>query len=182
MRADQYSLQDSVKVKARANYLCELCGSDQKVQAHAPGGDHSDWRDGVCLCAQHHWEQHLTVPRRLFFLESHQPYWPNVTAKALGREFSRHSRTIIRAARKLGIPGGTPLFPLDRERIRSLVVRPSPPVHPPREPYQAVEGKICPECGSERVWSTGYSPPIKSGERRHRALCHDCGRHFCWVR
>jgi len=182
MRADQYSLRESVKVKARANYLCELCGSDQKVQAHAPDGNHSDWRDGVCLCAQHHWEQHLDMPRSLFFTGAQQPYWPNVTAKALAIEFNRHSRTIIRAARKLGIPSGTLLSPPDKERIRLLVVRPGPPVRHPREPYQVVKGKICPECGSKRVWSAGYSLPIKSGERRRRALCRDCGRHFCWVR
>lgn len=36
MKPNQYSRHDSVKVKARANYLCELCGSDQMVQAHLP--------------------------------------------------------------------------------------------------------------------------------------------------
>ena len=182
MKSDQYSGHDSIKVKARADYLCELCGFDQMVQAHAPNGDHSDWRDGVCLCAQHHWEQHPNLPRRLFFMELYQPYWPNVAASALGREFNRHSRTIIRAARKLGIPSGAPLSPPDRERIKLLVVRPIPPVRHPRKPFQVVKGKICPECHSERVWSTGYSPPIKSGKRRHRAVCYDCGKHFCWVR
>ena len=182
MRADQYSPQDAVKVKARANYQCELCGSDQMVQAHAPNGDHSDWRDGVCLCAQHHWEQHPTVPQRLFFLESQQPYWPNVTARALAVELNRHSRTIIRAARKLGIPRGAPLSPPDKERIRLLIAHPGPLVRRPREPCQVVKGKRCPECSSERVWSAGYNPPTRSGERRRRALCCDCGRHFCWVR
>ena len=183
MRADQYSPQDAVKVKARANYQCEFCGSDQMVQAHAPNGDHSDWRGGVCLCAQHHWEQHPDVPRSLFFTEMQQPYWPNVTARALAVEFNHHSRTIIRAAKKLGIPRSAPLSPLDKKRIRLLVVRPSPPVrlHPPREPYQVVKEKICPECGSRRVWFVGLGPPVKSGEGRHRVLCRDCGRHFCQV-
>lgn len=123
MRVDQYSMADSVRVKARANYQCELCGSDQMVQAHAPGGDHSDWRDGVCLCAQHHSEQHPDVPRSLFFLESHQPYWPNVTAKALGREFDCHSRTVIRAAKLLGISSGFFLSAEDKERLRMRILK-----------------------------------------------------------
>jgi len=117
MKADQYSKHESVKVKARANYLCEFCGSGQMVQAHAPDGDHSDWRKGVCLCAECHADQHPDMPRSLFFTEVLQPYWPNVSARALALEFGCHNRTVIRAAKKLQIASGASLSEADKQRL-----------------------------------------------------------------
>ena len=117
----QYSWCDSIRVKARAGYQCELCGSDQMVQAHGPGGDHSDWRKGICLCAEHHADQHPNTPRSLFFTKTHQPYWPNVSAQALAVEFGCHSRTIIRAARRLSVPVGEDLSSDDRQRLRGAI-------------------------------------------------------------
>lgn len=122
MKADQYSGYDSVKVKARAGYLCEFCGSSQMVQAHAPNGDHSDWREGICLCAGCHANQHPGMPRNLFFTEMQQPYWPNVSARALATEFGCHNRTIIRAAKKLRIASGVDLSEVDKQRLRELVI------------------------------------------------------------
>ena len=122
MKADQYSRYDSVKVKARADYRCEICGSDQAVQAHAPDGDHSDWRDGVCLCAGCHAGQHPNVPQSLFFTSAHQPFWPNVSARALAREFGCHSRTLVRLAKRLDVPSGVALSDNDRERIRKAIL------------------------------------------------------------
>ena len=123
MSTDHYSIADSAGVKTRAGYVCELCGSDEMVQAHAPGGDHSDWRNGICLCAQHHWEQHLDMPHSLFFLKTNQPYWPNIPALALAREFDRHRGTIVKAAKMLEIPSGLPLSTEDRERLKRRILR-----------------------------------------------------------
>jgi len=116
-----YSLQDSTRVKARAGYQCEVCGSDHMVQAHAPDGDHSDWRKGVCLCAGHHADRHPGIPRALFFTKAHQPYWPNISARALADEFGCHNRTVIRAARRLSVPVGEDLSSGDRQRLRGAI-------------------------------------------------------------
>jgi hypothetical protein len=118
MKADQYSKFNAIKVKARANYQCQICSSDKMVQAHAPNGDHSDWHKGICLCAECHSKQHPEVPRNLFFTATQQPYWPNISARALAHEFNCHNRTIIRAARTLGISQGVSLSTRDRERLR----------------------------------------------------------------
>ena len=119
----QYNYHDSIKVKARAGYRCEVCGSDQMVQAHAPGGDHSDWRNGQCLCNQHHSEQHPELPRELFFAESQQPYWSNISANALAVECGCHNRTVIRASRRLGVPSGGVLSESDKRRLEESVRR-----------------------------------------------------------
>jgi len=61
------SYKFSILVKKRANYKCEVCGSMELVQAHAPNGDHSDWEKGIALCAGHHADEHPKIPRRFFF-------------------------------------------------------------------------------------------------------------------
>jgi len=47
----------------------------------------------------------------------HQPYWPNISARSLAKEIKCHSRTIVRTAKKLGIPMGIPLSDEDKTRI-----------------------------------------------------------------
>lgn len=126
MKADQYSKFDSIKVKARANYQCKLCGANDRVQAHAPNGDHSDWRKGICLCADCHSKQHPDVPRNLFFTETQQPYWPNISARALGLEFNCHNRTVIRAAKALGIPHGKPLSDKNKSQLSKRITKSEP--------------------------------------------------------
>jgi len=123
MKVDQYSRAGSTRVKARANYQCELCGSSQKVQAHAPDGDHSDWRKGICLCGECHSRKHPNLPRALFLTKGKQPYWHNTTASELGREFNCHNRTVIRAAKALGIPSDCPLSAKDKDRLRKRVYK-----------------------------------------------------------
>jgi len=171
MKADQYSRYNSVKVKARASYLCQMCGSDYMVQAHAPNGDHSDWRKGVALCAECHSKEHPGVPRTLFFTKNHQPYWYNVSANSLAREFGCHTRTVIRWSKRLGISGMSEISEegkqLLRQSIRSRVEKSTygyniggmanPVVLPefnclrcghrwvPRNP---VYPKLCPKCKS----------------------------------
>ena len=108
-------------MKARAGYRCEICGSDQMVQAHGPSGDHSDWRNGRCLCAGCHADQHPDIPRSLFFTRTHQPCWPNVSARALAVEFGCHNRTVIRAARRLNVPTGEDMSGEDRRRLREAI-------------------------------------------------------------
>lgn len=78
----------------------------------------------ICLCAGHHADEHPNVPRALFFTKTHQPYWPNISASTLGRLAGRHSRTIIRVARKLGIKWGSPLSNENRLLICSALRRP----------------------------------------------------------
>lgn len=126
MKADQYSKFGAIKVKARANYQCQACGSDNMVQAHAPGGNHSDWRTGVCLCAHCHSQEHPTVPRNLFFTAKQQPYWTNISARAIAEELKCHNRTVIRAARDLGIAQGTSLSARNKERLTKRITKPQP--------------------------------------------------------
>lgn len=136
MKADQYSKFGAIKVKARANYQCQVCGSDKMVQAHAPGGDHSDWRTGVCLCAECHSQEHPTVPRNLFFTAKQQPYWTNISARAMGHELNCHNRTVIRAAKALGIPHGKPLSDRNKRRLWKRIIKPQP------EPFKSAIRQI----------------------------------------
>ena len=154
MKADNYSKWNSVKVKARADYLCEKCGSDKMVQAHAPNGDHSDWRNGRCLCAECHSKQHPSMPRDLFFSRTNQLYWPNISARALAQEFNCHNRTVIRRAKTLGIKNDLPLSPEDKERLRKIITNRFP------------NSPKCAECNSQNI--------------RHRIksnsfICDHCG-------
>ena len=160
MKADQYSRYDSVRVKARASYQCQICGSDQMVQAHAPNGDHSDWRKGVCLCAEHHSEQHPNVPRSLFFTKVHQPYWPNISARALAAELGCHNRTVIRTAKRLGITSGAPISDEDKERVKELVNQNSHNL----EPHVPTEIQLPPKIECQRChhrWIPRQAPVIR---------------------
>ena len=121
MRADQYSRIDSIKVKARADYKCQHCGSDELIQAHAPGGDHTDWRKGIALCGNHHAAEHPDVPRSLFLAKNHQPYWHNISARALAIECHCHTRTVIRRSKHLGIASNCALSDADKERVKAYV-------------------------------------------------------------
>lgn len=118
-----YNKTFSIRVKARAHYACEKCGSTEYVQAHAPNGDHSDWRKGIALCAAHHADEHPSIPRELFFIKNHQPYWLNISASSLAKELGCHSRTIIRAARRFGIACSISLSEENRTRIIKYVTR-----------------------------------------------------------
>lgn len=126
MRADQYSTIDSIKVKARADYKCRRCGSDEAIQAHAPNGDHTDWRKGIALCGNCHADEHPDVPRSLFLSRVHQPYWHNISARALAIECNCHTRTIIRHAKRLGIDSNCALSDTDKEHIKSSIFNPEP--------------------------------------------------------
>ncbi len=54
-----FNTLNSTKIKARANYKCELCGKNPPLlHAHAPKGDHSNWENGIALCASCHTKQH----------------------------------------------------------------------------------------------------------------------------
>ncbi len=85
MPTKRYDTLERIKVKARANFHCEFCGSDFIVQAHAPSGDHYNWEMGIALCAFCHSQQHPNVPKQLFFTKSHQPYWFNISAHDIAR-------------------------------------------------------------------------------------------------
>jgi len=94
----------AIGVKANANYTCQECGSTELVQAHheIPGDDDSL----IALCAECHSKRHPDVPKALFFSTNNQPYWNNKSASSLAREIGVHSRTIIRAAKRLEILSG----------------------------------------------------------------------------
>lgn len=121
------------KVKARAKWQCETCGSDELLQAHHQ-------RDGglIALCARCHSKQHPRVPERLFFTQTHQPYWFNIPAARLAREIGCHPQTVIRWARRLGISIGF-LKPEDAELLRGKK-RPPRKVKPqfPRSPLKTL--------------------------------------------
>ena len=126
MSNDGYSRIDSVKVKAKADYKCQRCGSSETIQAHGPNGDHTDWRKGIALCGDCHADEHPNVPRSLFLSKNHQPYWHNISARTLALEFKRHTRTIIRAAKRLGIASKCNLSEADKSRIKIAVSSPRP--------------------------------------------------------
>lgn len=94
----------AVQVKSNANYTCRQCGSTELVQGHhrIPGDDSTL----IALCAECHSQKHPDVPKALFFSANQQPYWHNKSASSIARELQVHSRTVIRAARRLGVPLG----------------------------------------------------------------------------
>jgi len=118
MKQDRFSKLDTAKIKGKYDFVCNECGSMENIQAHDPTGFHTNWRQGIALCGDCHSKQHPDVPKDLFLPSTHQPYWPNISARALAEEFGVHSRTIIRRAKRLAI---SPIYPLsddDKERLR----------------------------------------------------------------
>ncbi len=120
-KQDRYTLCDSSKVKAKYNFTCAHCGATENIQAHAPNGDHSDWHKGIALCGDCHSLQHPGMAPGFFGIKGHQPYWPNVSARTLAKEFNCHNRTIIRIALKLNIPRNKNLSSKDRRRLKNNI-------------------------------------------------------------
>lgn len=108
----------AIKVKANAKYTCQICGSTELIQAHheIPGDDNSL----IPLCADCHSKKHPNLPRALFFNKRCQPYWFNKSASSLALKWGISSRTIIRAAKRLGIHPGE-LNSSDEERIKNNI-------------------------------------------------------------
>lgn len=108
----------SIRVKANARNTCMECASTELIQAHheIPGDDDSL----IALCAEHHSQRHPDLPKALFFSTNNQPYWHNKSASSLAREFGIHPRTVIRAAKRLGIVPGL-LSPRGEELIRGNI-------------------------------------------------------------
>ena len=94
----------AIRVKVKANYICAECGSTELIQAHheRPGDDSSM----VPLCAECHSKKHPELPKTLFFNKTQQPYWFNKSAGSIAKELGVHSRTVIRASKRLGILKG----------------------------------------------------------------------------
>lgn len=131
MLQDQFSKWNSIKVKARFDYLCAKCGSTNHIQAHDPTGTHKDWHNGIALCGECHSKEHPNIPHDLFTNKMQQPYWSNISARQLAKELHCHSRTIIRRAKKLGIPIGQPLSEKDKNRLLAYItIRPRNPNEP----------------------------------------------------
>lgn len=139
----------AIKAKANANYTCQECGSTELIQAHHQIRDND--ASLVVLCAECHSKKHPDVPKSLFFNKDSQSYWHNKSAASLAKEMFVHSRTIIRAVRKLGIPPGE-LSGWDEILIRKNVIirkrfRPKP-IPKPKEivVFKKVYKYFCLEC------------------------------------
>lgn len=130
----------AVRAKANAHYQCQECGSTELIQAHheIPGDDTSL----ISLCAECHSQRHPDLPKALFFTKGIQPYWHNKSASSLAKELGVHSRTVIRAAKKLEIPSGE-LSPWDEELIKDNIPKLN------RKPKQvtSLPERNCPRCG-----------------------------------
>jgi len=156
------------KVKAMAHYQCQECGSTEFIQAHhmIPRDDSSL----VVLCGDCHSKQHPHLAPSLFTSLSQQPYWLNKSAAALARSWGVHSRTIIRAAKRLGLGQGS-LKPKHETLLRSAIPKlnhwartASPKPRPQRDcPHCAYiwQGKpdateaTCPRC---HIWMPLNNP------------------------
>jgi len=68
----------ATRVKAKAGWKCELCGSEDGLQAH-----HQPDGSGICLCRRCHAWKHLDLAN-LILAAPTRP-WPNVTANSLRR-------------------------------------------------------------------------------------------------
>lgn len=109
----------SLRVKSNAKWVCQECGSTEFIQGHhqVPKDDSTI----IPLCADCHSKKHPGVPRGLFFVKNHQPYWENGSASSIAHDVGVHPRTIIRRARNLGIPKGI-LSAEDREQLYNRIL------------------------------------------------------------
>ena len=107
-----------IRAKANSNYTCQECGATEFIQAHHEirGDDNSL----VVLCANCHSRRHPELPKGIFFARQLQPYWYNKSASTIAKQLNVHSRTIIRAAVRLGIKRGV-LTPFDEELIKNNI-------------------------------------------------------------
>jgi len=88
--------------------VCQVCGSNEGLQAHhiilVSEGGSDELGNGTALCASCHADEHPAVPRALFFSQANGPTiaakW-NATSLAAG--LGCCARTVVRAARRLGI-------------------------------------------------------------------------------
>ena len=105
-------------VKSNAKYTCRECGKTEFIHAHhkIPRDDNSL----ICLCAGCHSKKHPNMSVNLFFSKHIQPYWTNKSAASLGRLWGISSRTVIRTARRLGLPKGT-LTTSDEKRLEANI-------------------------------------------------------------
>jgi hypothetical protein len=157
----------NILVKVNANYTCSRCGSTENVQAHhqVPGDDSTL----VVLCGECHSLEHPEVPKGLITcIKSHQPYWVNKSASTLAKELGVHSRTVIRASRKLGIGKG--IICRDDIMKLGLSVRSGLKLNK----YSREDGR-CPECGSLNTKKNGRYP-VQNWQ------CNECGRQFRYPR
>lgn len=115
-------------VKSNAKYKCQKCDSTELIQAHDPTHRHIDPKDGICLCAEHHSQEHPDIPKALFFCRINQPYWNNISASSLAKEVGVHPRTIIRNANKLHIPKG-----ILTKKHKKLILQSISPYQPSNE-------------------------------------------------
>lgn len=162
----EYNRTFSTKVKTRDNYICQKCGNAEKVQAHAPNGDHSDWTKGISLCAKCHSEEHPDIPRELFFRSEPQPhYWSNIKARTLAETLNCPKWSVIGAAKELHISPEKPLSNRDKKRIALAVL-------PPRIPEVVNQ---CLVCKSYHIVKTGFYVTRLHG-RRQKMKCQNCGR------
>jgi len=94
----------SIRAKSNAKYICNECGTTERIQAHHEiAGDDSSI---VVLCAECHSKRHPEVPRGLFLHKNRQPYWHNKSASSLAKEIGVHPRTVIRVSKRLGVLSG----------------------------------------------------------------------------
>lgn len=163
----EYNRTFSNKVKSRANYTCQECGSAELVQAHAPNGDHSDWTKGIALCALCHAEEHPGTPKELFLAERSNSLWPNITAASLARELQCPKGSVIRVAVDLGINFEKPLSDRNKKRIAIGVI--------PRPKVKKILNQ-CTDCGSYHVIKAGFG--IYRYGKAQRIKCQDCGSIF----
>ena len=166
----------AVRVKSNANYVCQECGSTELIQAHhqIKGDDDSL----IVLCANCHSKKHPKVPKPLFFVAKvRQPYWWNISASTIAKQIDVCSRTVIRKARRLGIPTGCSISNEDIERIKgykkyssvnklSKITKFKKKIYLLR--YYILE-RACPKCKSKIITKSGWD----RGVQRYR--CQRCG-------
>ncbi len=113
-----YTWLERAWIKARYKYSCVKCGATEHIQAHAPNGDHTDWRNGIVLCVNCHADEHPDVPRRFITSFKPQSRWPNISVAGLARQLNCCRGTIVKKAKHLNIPINRPISDEDIRRIR----------------------------------------------------------------
>jgi len=156
----------AIKAKANAKFTCQECGSTERAQAHheRPGDDSSL----ICICAECHSAKHPDIPKALFFNKNQQPYWHNKSASSLARELRVHPRTVVRAAKHLGIAGGE-LTRQDEARLRTILPRAAKPKREEERKPRPI--RVCPRCNYSWQGITFMRPSIGS-------VCPRCANYF----
>lgn len=156
----------AIKVKRRAKFTCEECSSTENVQAHDLKNG-----DGICLCGYCHSKRHPNVSSAFIISKKVKAIWRNVSVASIARRHSVSSFTVVRRAKRLGIPLSGFLGSGDAERLDTSLL---PTSRQPKLPTNRRPRNVKDTVKTSAVF-TGSSEGHPNGLFVGRSLPHPSG-------